>query len=434
MHSPLIALSIKEIKEMLRDRRILLGMIVVPLLMFPLTGGAISTSVRSVQESANNVNLAVVNLDEGSGATEFIAFMQSYRGVHVNMSRSVEEAIGPESKATVCIVIPNGFSANLTQGKIGNLELHTLLRSLDISESATSSRVESLVTAYGKSVTIENIKKEIPTRDPASLLNPVTLSYTTQIKDKSVNINPQTVGQVITSQSIMIPIIIMVLLIFAMQIAATSMAMEKEEKTIETIITLPVSRLSILGSKLAGSIFVSAVAAAAYMIGFTSYVGSILTIGGTGLNIDLASLGLTYTPTALLLFAVSLFMSLVAGLALAVSISVFSEDVRGAQSLIGVLIIPIILPAIILIVSDIKSLPVILQVLLYAIPFSHPIIAAKAALLGDYLTIILGIAYTGIFTLGVLYVAARIFTTEKIVTAKLATRMLRLGRQNHQKK
>ena len=428
MPSALIALSIKEIKEMLRDRRILLGMIVVPLLMFPLMGGAISTSVRSVQESTKNVNLAVVNLDEGSGATEFIAFLRSYPGVHVNMSRSVEEAIGPESRVTVSIVIPNGFSANLTHGKVGNLELHTLLRSLDISESATSSRVGSLVTAYGKNLLLENIRKEMPNRDPASLLNPVTLSYTTQIKDRSVNINPQTLGQVITAQSIMIPIIIMILLIFAMQIAATSMAMEKEEKTIETIITLPVSRLSILASKLAGSVFVSAVAAGAYMIGFTSYVGSIMNFGGTGLNIDLASLGLSYTPTTLLLFGISLFMSLVAGLALAVSISVFSEDVRGAQSLVGVLTIPIILPAIILIVSDIKSLPLTLQILLYAIPFSHPIIAAKAALLGDYLTIILGIGYTGIFTLGVLYIAARIFTTEKIVTAKLATKMLRLRR------
>jgi len=426
--SALIALSIKEIKEMLRDRRILLGMIVVPLLMFPLMGGAISTSVRSVEESTKNVNLAVVNLDEGSGATEFIAFLRSHPGVHVNMSRSVEEAIGPESKVTVSIVIPNGFSANLTHGKVGNLELHTLLRSLDLSESATSSRVGSLVTAYGKNLLLENIRKEMPTRDPASLLNPVSLSYTTQIKDRSVNINPQTLGQVITAQSIMIPIIIMILLIFAMQIAATSMAMEKEEKTIETIITLPVSRLSILASKLAGSVFVSAVAAGAYMIGFTSYVGSIMNFGGTGLNIDLASLGLAYTPTALLLFGISLFMSLVAGLALAVSISVFSEDVRGAQSLVGVLTIPIILPAIILIVSDIKSLPLTLQILLYAIPFSHPIIAAKAALLGDYLTIILGIGYTGIFTLGVLYIAARIFTTEKIVTAKLATKMLRLRR------
>ena len=106
MPSPLIALSIKEIKEMLRDRRILLGMIVVPLLMFPLMGEAINTSVSSVKESINTVNLAVVNLDEGSVATGFIAFLQSYPSVHVDMSRSVEDGIGSEGQPAIWIIIP----------------------------------------------------------------------------------------------------------------------------------------------------------------------------------------------------------------------------------------------------------------------------------------------------------------------------------------
>jgi ABC-2 type transport system permease protein len=49
-------------------------------------------------------------------------------------------------------------------------------------------------------------------------------------------------------------------------------------------------------------------------------------------------------------------------------------------------------------------------------------LAARASFTGDYATAILGITYVSIFTLVVLYIAAKIFTTEKILTMKLHLR------------
>jgi len=42
--------------------------------------------------------------------------------------------------------------------------------------------------------------------------------------------------------------------------------------------------------------------------------------------------------------------------------------------------------------------------------------------MGDYFTMLLSIAYISVFTIAVLYIAARIFTTEKIVTARISFR------------
>ena len=42
----------------------------------------------------------------------------------------------------------------------------------------------------------------------------------------------------------------MIMLTYSMQIAATSVAMEKEEKTLETLLTVPVDRFAILMGKL----------------------------------------------------------------------------------------------------------------------------------------------------------------------------------------
>jgi ABC-2 type transport system permease protein len=74
---------------------------------------------------------------------------------------------------------------------------------------------------------------------------------------------------------------------------------------------------------------------------------------------------------------------------------------------------------------DINSLPFALKILMYAIPYSHPIIASKAIIVGDYTTVALGIIYVTAFTAIVLYAASRLFATEKILTAKLKFRGLR---------
>jgi ABC-2 type transport system permease protein len=68
---------------------------------------------------------------------------------------------------------------------------------------------------------------------------------------------------------------------------------------------------------------------------------------------------------------------------------------------------------------DINTLPFALKLVLFAIPFSHPLIASKAVIMGDYWTAVFGIVYVSIFTLIVMYIASRLFATEKILTAKL---------------
>ena len=122
-------------------------------------------------------------------------------------------------------------------------------------------------------------------------------------------------------------------------------------------------------------------------------------------------------------------MALLSALALAISISVFAEDVRGAQALVGPLSMLFIFPMLFTMTGDISVLPFPLMIALLAIPFTHPMQAAKAAFTGDYLTPIVGIIYVSIFTIVVLCIAARLFNTEKILTAKLKLRMFKFRKK-----
>jgi len=128
------------------------------------------------------------------------------------------------------------------------------------------------------------------------------------------------------------------------------------------------------------------------------------------------------SPLGYTLLGISLFVTLLAGLALAVIMSAFAEDVRGATALVGYVYPLIFIPSLVIMYLDINTLPIALKAVLFAIPFSQPVIASKAVIVGDYLTVTLGIVYVTSFTVAVMYVASRLFATERILTAKIRFR------------
>jgi ABC-2 type transport system permease protein len=402
---------IKELKELIRDPKILIGIIIVPLIMFPILGLVIGYATQTAQEQAAQATLLVVNNDGGNWSQTFIDFLHS-----VNVTTTVINNKSPEQvvsqnllaqyNSTQFLLIPPGFSENMTQFTNGNLNVKATVNVYGVFQSGgIFSNVAS---------TVEGLNRLVAP-------NVVYSSQSTIINGEiQAGVDPNTLSGLLFIQSLALPITIMILLTYAMQIAATSVAMEKEEKTLETLLTVPVDRFAILMGKLSGSIFIAGVGAVAYMIGYTYMLGSFAGIAQTGAaGVDLAALGLTPSLFDYVLLGLSLFVTLLSALALAVIMSAFAEDVRGAQALIGYIYPVIFVPSFVLIYLDINSLPLAVKVILYAIPYSHPIIAAKAVVLGDYATVIFGIVYVAAFTIIVMYVASRLFATEKILTAKL---------------
>jgi len=414
----------KEIKEILRDPKVVVGMILMPILMFGVMGFAMNISFTAMREAALKPRVAVLDLDGGVMAQTLISLLQSNPNASITVfsSMSLQDALLEiqEKDFPVLIVIPNGFSENVTMGRQAKVELYTVFRSLSFAEAGTSSTPTALVEFLKDQLVVETIREAFPNRDPDAVLNPIIADQKSVIKGNVYNVSPQAVIGVINSQAMTMPMTIMMLLVFAMQLAATSVAIEKEEKTLETLLTLPVNRLTILASKLAGSVVVAAIGSSIYMVGYTYYIGSFTSLPEFSSLPGSEALGLTLTPLGFALLGLSLFISLISALALAVTVSALTEDVRSAQTLVSYLFFLIFAPSFIQMFIDVRSLPFHIQLLLYVIPYTHPTLAAKAAILEDYWTIIYGIIYMSIFTFVVLYVAARLFTTEKLLTTKIS--------------
>jgi len=407
---------VKEVKELVRDPKILLGIILVPALMFPIMGLAVQTSMKTTEERMKNISIAVMDLDKGNVTSSLKEFLTN-QGITIDEidTTNFDEAFEyvQESNATALIIIPEGFSYNVTNHLQAELEVYGVFRGVGIAESASSGVVSALVESFKRFLAPD----------------PFIARQQSIVKGKSVPINPSSLFGAMMSQSLGMPIGIMMLLIFAMQLAATSVASEKEEKTLETLLTLPINRFTILAGKMTGSIIVAVAGAVAYLVGAIYYMGSFMGMMPVEIGLDLAAIGLAPTPIAYLLLGASLFMALLSALALAVSMSVFAEDVRGAQALVGPLTMLFVFPMLFTMFADIYSLPFPLMIVLLAIPFTHPMLASNVALTGDYLTAVIGIVYMSIFTIVVLYIAARIFGTEKILTAKLRFRKLRFWKK-----
>ena len=55
MPKPLLNLILKEVKELMRDPKILVGTVLMPLIMFGVLGSVFSASISSTEEAVKNL-------------------------------------------------------------------------------------------------------------------------------------------------------------------------------------------------------------------------------------------------------------------------------------------------------------------------------------------------------------------------------------------
>lgn len=422
----LFALIVKEVKELVRDPKILIGVILMPIIIFPIMGSAMQISQESVQRAIIGASFAVYTDDDGFVTDALLDYLYSNNTVIPIEAENLQDALiqFQNTDSNALIHIPKGYHENLTLGQKGTLRVYANLKKLNIAETSSTNTVSGLINVYNYYFSLNKIQTLIDKTDsnavPEAIRSPIRISYASILKGNVLEIPPSAILNLVMSQSIMLPIMIMIMVLFAIQMAATSIALEKEQKTLEILMTLPVSRLTILGGKLSGSIVIALAGSVSYLIGFSSYMNAAFSFVPQTTSITLESIDLGITPLGLLLVGIVVFVTLISALAMAISIAVFADTVRSAQSFTGVLSIPIIFPSMILMLSDIDMLPQSVQWGLLIIPYTHTIIASKAAFMGNYFIVMRSIVFISIWTIALLYIAARIFSTEKIITAQFS--------------
>lgn len=409
----------KEIRELLTLQ--IIAPLVLTAVLFIAIGGILGKEQKKAQAPQE---VLLQNLDKGALSQTAANILDSanLKTETIDPSVSLDNALNQarEGNKIALLVIPADFENKLLAPDQKSIEVYTIIRGFSITSGQKYNAVVSAVELMNRGISNILLAKNLPTVNPDLIKSPVRVNDFLVVGGKKANINPALVMGFVTQQTMFIPIILFFVIVFASQMIATAIATEKENKTLETLLTTPVDRRLIVISKMTAAGIVALLASLIYLYGFRSYMQGIT--GGQVISAvveAIKALGLTFTPLGYVLLGISLFVGILAALSIALILGAFAEDIKSVAGLTAPLMVLVAIPYFLTLFLDVNSLSPILRYITYAIPFSHIFLAAPNIFLGNYLAVVWGILYQLVFFLVFAMLAAKIFSTDLIMTLKL---------------
>jgi len=413
----------KEIRELLTPYMLVPLLITVALFM--VLGRVVG---KEVAKSNQPTKIVVIDADKTALTQGAISVIKAsnfdVKEVNADANAGLTEAKADDR--SVLVIFQQGFSEGIYRGTPQNLITYNIVTNFSLTGTKNSLSKDTIYALVNNYVSNDLITKATPDLKPQFLKNPVVLAENIAVGDKSTQGNLTAVLGFISQQTYFIPIILFMVIIFSAQMVATSVASEKENKTLETLLSAPISRQTIVVAKLFAAGLVSLLFSAVYMFALRGYMDS-LTGATTSPSSDsvktaITQLGLNFTPQAYLMMGLTLFVGILCALAIAIILGAFAEDVKSIQTVITPLMILIVIPYLLVMFVNTNTLSPALKYILYAIPFSHPFLAPQYLLLSGYTPVIWGIIYqAGVFVIFV-FIASKIFSTDKVLTLRFGKR------------
>lgn len=418
----------KETKELINTQLII--SLIFTFFLFYLMGTLVHGEMA---KAAAPQEIAVWDLDSSDLSLGILKGLSSANFKIISLTaRDRQEAIekAGASNVSLLLIIPNGFEKSVLELNSMSLDTFYFIRGFSVSATSASGMVKSVIATVNDYVSNSYIKEKIPGIDPEELKNPVKNKDYVIVKDRIAEGSPAEVSSFILSQSTFLPIILMLIIVYSSQMVISAVAMEKENKTLETLLTVPINRNYIVVAKMLSSGIVGLITAGIYMVGFRFYMGGFRGNVPTSGQIDtvVQKLGLAFTPQGYLVLGVSLFLAILCGLAMAIILGVLAKDLKSAQGLLMPIVFLTLIPYLISLFSDFNSLSLPVKILLWIIPFSHPFLAFQNILLGNYLPVFYGIIYMLVVFAIMVFLAARIFSSDRVLTMQLQLKRKNLGR------
>jgi len=410
----------KEIKELLTPATIL------PIVILTLVFGSIGGTIGGIEdEISEKPVIGLINEQNSTYSSLATSLLHQNARVVFNGTRIAEREQGieivKEEDGAALLIIPSNFTTKIEQNKPAIIEIEWIVKGTGILDTIPSSAVEGLIGLIQNQISQRLIISANQSANASLVLNPLTKQETTNLKGWTYeNISPGQITGLLSTQSSTTPIIIMMIIIIAGGMVISSMALEKENKTLETLLTLPVRRVSIVTGKIIASAIVGLLLAVVYMFGIGYYMQSF--------QFDMPNSGSTFSLTLssfdILLVGISLFITLIAGLSLCMLLGTMAKNYKSAQSLTAPVTMMAIFPMLLTMFTDFETLPLALKTLVFAIPFSHPMMASKALLFDNYTLVIAGIIYVAVFAIVIISAVIWIFTTDRLISGSNITQML----------
>lgn len=322
---------LKEMLELIRDRKTFIFTVLVPIVAMPLIFGGFGLLSTTMFRNAQTAELpyALFGKQHAPQLAARLAAERGLREVALADQADIKQAIADE-RIKFALVIPPGFEAAIGRHQQATLDLyHNSAVAVDV----TKRRLQALVEAHNGTLREAALAGlDLSKEELRFALTPIRL------RDVSTANKREQVGAVVGG---FLPyILLMVCLMAAMYPAIDLGAGEKERGTLETLLLAPIPRGALVMAKFL-VLFTVGLTSALLMVGS---MGLVLRLAGSSLKgdlalivhaiglRDLAMVGLMLVPTAAIFASVLL------------SISIYAKSYKEASGLISPLMMLIIVP------------------------------------------------------------------------------------------
>ena len=355
----------KELLDVFRDRKAVMMLILVPLILYPLIFFA-AFAVFSVIESSmvNGEYKVLVEVDDDGALVYQIEKynVDKAKEAKKNLEKNNEKNNGGTSAGTR-ILVKKYSDFEVSSEKSHQENIHSLLQNEDI-DLYVSSEVKNgklvYTTTYLSSVTNSNYSESVMREILNKLseesmkeqikdagLDPEEITHPFEIKRQNVASKEQSAGSILGS---ILPFMLIIsLLMGTMYPAIDATAGEKERGTLETLLTLPVKNHEIIVAKFVTVAIMGIISAILNMLSITAMIIYIVKLfqsqmaEGLGLSFDNIRVS-TFVPallvTVLAVLAFSLFIS-----AVTMCITAFAKSYKEANNYITPLTLIVMLTA-----------------------------------------------------------------------------------------
>ena len=317
----------KEFLDTLRDRRTLLIMIGIPLILFPAIFYVAMQVQKNVSKEAGEKTLKVGLIEEGQ-APELVSMIEQAPAIDLIKGINIADtaALIRSDSLNMVLLVDKGFTVALDSMETAKVQLY--FKRTD--DSKIRARLEAPIKAYEQKILAQRMAQLGISKET---IDPVFIDTSHNVDSKQEMFGKMAGG--------FLPYIFVIFSFLGCMYPAIDLFTgEKERGTLETILTLPVNRLHILTGKM---VVVASSGIISALVAILSLVLS-LNFLDIGESIKEPLLAMLSPSTVILLFALIIPLAIFfAGVQ--VAFATYAKSFKEAQSMISPLNILVIVPA-----------------------------------------------------------------------------------------
>jgi ABC-2 type transport system permease protein len=430
----ILSLVKQELQSARRTRYVIFTFVLMPIFMWGLQGGLQAFMGLTLTQTQAGETIYVVNLDTGNGSYNlgevFIdwlvdvstqnntiiegSIINSTAYADLTYTELMDKLADPQYAAayTPLIIIPESFTANYNLVNFSQIEMYTMPGGL-IGSSMLEAAMYSIVSQ--PPFTMVTVHKYVT-------LDPTTVVFEGE-EGAASGFGIGFVGMISIMVAVMAPA----------PFVSTSFAGEREKKTMESLLALPISRFNILFAKLLAGMVLVGIFTLMNLVGLTLFsvlIGSVSSLGGNeGAEAYASVFSIDASIELIILTSTMMLLSAFVAIGIGISIASFTKDVRSAESMYNmILLVPSLGVGMIGMFGGVPEQAFGgAGVVLYIIPWAHalailskglyPQTYASTALTGSIpLDLVFHFGYLIVLIFVFLFIASKVFERESILT------------------